>query len=58
MLRHELLTEIGYSLILAMIILGGMAIVEAVNWSEIFQAWQYNLDCDSGSGFYDAIVKP
>lgn len=58
MLRHELLKEIGYSVILAIIIIGGMTIVEAVNWDIVFHGWKYNIDFKLPTGWIDSIVCP
>lgn len=54
----ELWIEIGYGIILAIIIMCGTLLVESTNWDLVVQSWQINLDFELPTGWSDAAAKP
>ena len=62
MLINEIKSECWHVFILIIIIACGMLLCDIGNreaaWDLKYQNWEYNIDCDSGSGFYDAMIKP
>lgn len=62
MLIDEIKSECWYVFILVVILLWGLIICEIpqreIELEKMYRNWEYNIDCDSGSGFYDAMIKP
>jgi len=58
MVMKELWIEIGYSVLLAMIIICGTLLIESTNWDLVVQSWPYNLEFDIPTGWSNAIIKP
>ncbi len=58
---REIISELWYVFILAMIIFYGLMCMDISNrmsMHDYCQNWEYNLTPDEGSGFYDAMVDP
>lgn len=43
--------------IIAYVVLAADIYDRIIFWNEIYRDWTVNEDCDSGNGFYDAMVR-
>jgi len=57
-MKKELWIELGYSIILAIIIMCGALLVESTNWDLVVQSWPYDLEFGLPTGWEDAVIRP
>lgn len=62
MLIDNIKAECWYVFLLWIIIIWGLLLCDIANrkatLEEWYQSYEYNIDCDSGSGWIDSIVTP